>query len=84
MKRSRYPYDCEMWGGILCRYCARCQEWWPATAEFFFRKSLARGGALMRECVACYSEREKPSRKRPQRSKALHRERLNLDAPSGT
>lgn len=37
------------------KLCARCDEWWPATPEFFFRNRIAEGG-LAYCCKACFAE----------------------------
>lgn len=35
--------------------CRKCKEYWPATAEFFFRS--AKNGNLRSPCKACISEK---------------------------
>lgn len=37
------------------KLCGRCQEWWPADPEFFFR-STTKAGGLFHCCKACYAE----------------------------
>ena len=37
------------------KYCSRCQEWWPADTEFFFRSASTSDG-LGYTCKACYFE----------------------------
>ena len=35
--------------------CPRCQEWWPADAEFFHRRTASRDG-LQPYCRACWHD----------------------------
>lgn len=39
----------------LEKYCARCNEWWPADKEFFFKDPAGLAG-LFYCCKACYRE----------------------------
>ena len=39
------------------RYCCKCEEYWPATLEFFW--PLKRGDGLHSWCIACCRERTK-------------------------
>ena len=36
------------------KLCPRCQDYWPATPEFFWKK----GEGLHSYCKACFSERQ--------------------------
>lgn len=46
----------------LEKYCAKCDEWWPADAEFFFSDPTGIAG-LFYCCKACYREKLDPRRK---------------------
>lgn len=35
------------------KYCRRCDEWWPADTEFFFRNMKTKDG-LGYTCKACF------------------------------
>jgi hypothetical protein len=54
--------------GELEKLCTRCQDWWPATTEFFY----ADGDKLTAYCKACWQERRNelhpPKRKKWQKN----------------
>ena len=39
------------------RYCPDCDEWWPATREFFYTKGRKDNPKLHSYCKACYEVR---------------------------
>lgn len=43
------------------KYCAKCDEWWPADLEFFYSDPRG-GGGLFSCCKACYHEHHRPNR----------------------
>ena len=51
LKHGTYKYDIDG----LQKYCARCQEYWPADSEFFFCNKNE-GDGLMPWCKVCYDE----------------------------
>lgn len=38
------------------KFCNQCQEWWPATDEFFFKSSK---GYLRSPCKACIDDKRR-------------------------
>lgn len=48
------------------KLCARCDDWWPATPEYFFRAVAGEGG-LFYCCKACFADWR---RTRPRKSQA--------------
>jgi hypothetical protein len=42
--------------------CTCCNEWWPATSEFFFQDSKS-GSGLMAQCKACIMDKKNAKRK---------------------
>lgn len=68
---SRYPDDRDGPHGYLERYCSSCDEWWPASDEFFYEGSRAgRGATRMRCCIACYAERYGSKKEASRKAKA--------------
>lgn len=50
--------------GELEKFCRQCQEWWPATDEFFYRS--ARSGNFRSPCKACIADhRRKTWKEKP-------------------
>lgn len=47
------------------RFCSGCNEWWPATRDFFYRAGGPESG-LAYQCKACYLEK-KYAKKRQQK-----------------
>ncbi len=45
----------------LVRYCARCGEWWPRDAEFWY---FDRDGKVMSYCRACWADRREAMKAR--------------------
>ena len=49
--------------GEMERHCPDCDEWWPATREFFYTTGAKDGGTKLHSyCKACYEERRKRRR----------------------
>ncbi len=44
------------------RYCAGCDEWWPADKEFFFTSGHG-PRQLASQCKACYLEKKNAKRR---------------------
>lgn len=42
-------------GNDVEKYCVRCDDWWPATPEYFFRAAHGEGG-LFYCCKACFAD----------------------------
>ncbi len=52
--------------------CCKCNEYWPASIEFFYRK----GGGWHSYCKACYSERLKELRNGAARCREVRVEKM--------
>ena len=60
------PYQKGKWDDeleCLVRYCPDCDDWWPATREFFYTKGRKDNPKLHSYCKACYKERRKRYRR---------------------
>lgn len=49
--------------GEMERYCPDCDEWWPATREFFYPTGKKGSGRLHSYCKACYEVRRNRRRR---------------------
>lgn len=47
------------------KYCIRCDDWWPATPEYFFRAAAGEGG-LFYCCKACFADWRLTHPRKPQ------------------
>ncbi len=56
MRRPAPCPEAAAWPEIQWRHCSRCGEDWPATDDFFWRSSKAKGSRLQCWCKACRSE----------------------------
>ena len=63
-KRERLDED-----GEIERQCSKCEEWWPASAEFFY----AAKGVLHAWCKVCILERNQEPTVKAQRVAANER-----------